>query len=645
MSSIGPILPGRIPDTFSVLQTRDNLRTAAGSLAHLQRQISTGQRFFLPGEDAAAATQTVRLQSQLERKTQSQVNVETNRSLLGAADGALGDLSSSLIAARSISLAAIGDSSTPAETDQFVVELETMLTAAVQTANTEFRGRRLFGGTQTQSVPFAIGPEGVVYSGDRGAIGSYADTDLLLANNVDPTRVFGLEASVTTIDLNPSLTADTRIDAINRGQGVANVDGLRVTLGGATVDVDLSGAETLGDLETRLEAAFAAGPTTLDVTITATSITLTPSAGTVQVENIDGSRLATDLGLLGPAAATQSSGDLDPPLDELDTVASLFGGVVPASIGDGLQVTVGNQTETIDLSAATTIEDVINAFELADLNLDARISDDGRGLEIVSRASGAAFSIGENGGTLAADLGLRTFDGGTRLDDLNDGLGVPTFDGAAPGTTVRDFNLVRRDGTEVAVDLSTAETVQDVLDAINAVDPGVLNATLRATGNGIEIEDTQVVVAPAVAEPFRIIEDSVSVALGIHGESTAAATPITGTDVNPQRSDGLFSLMWQLRDAIDAGDDRHIGRVSNLMADEIGKLNASRGEVGNRLKTLDETETRLQQHTLQIQESIGEVFDADLTETITEFYAVQAAYQASLQVSSRLLQTNLISLL
>ena len=642
--SIGPILPGRIPDSFSALQSSRNIATAQGQLTRLQRQISTGQRFFLPGEDPGAAAQTVRLQSLFERKTQSQRNTEADRSLLSATDQALGTLSNTLVEAHSISLAAIGESSTPAETEQFVTQIEAMLTAAIQTANTEFRGRHLFGGTQTLATPFELGPDGVVYAGDDGAIRSRADLDLLLANNLQPESALGTSVAAATVDLDVGVTAATSLDALNGGVGV-DPDGLRLTVGGTTVDVDLSGAETVGDLQTRLQAAFAAGPTTLAVTIGAAGITLTPSAGTVQVENIDGSRLASDLGLAGPAAAAVTSGDLDPTLDPLDPVASLFGGTLPASWTDGLVVTVGQQSATIDLSAATTIEEVINTVKLSGVPVDARISGDGRSLEIVSQTSGAAFSIGENGGTLATDLGLRTLTAATRLDDLNDGLGVPTFPGAVAGTIERDLNLIRRDGTEVAIDLSAATTIQDVLDAINAVDPGVIVAELVPTGNGIQITDNTTVVAPAVPVPFEIVGDAVAESLGLGGQEATGTAPLVGTDTNPQRSEGLFSLLWQLRDAIGAGDDRQISRVSQRLDTEIANFNATRGEVGNRLKVLAETEDRLAGETLQIQESIGNVLDADLTETITQLYAIQASYEASLQISSTLLRTNLVSLL
>ena len=642
--SIGPLLPGRIPDTFSVLQTQRNLRTAQGELSRLQRQITTGQRFFTPGEDPGAAAQTIKLQSLLERKTQAQQNTETDRSLLTASDDALGSIANTLIGARSVSLAAIGISATPAETEQFVTEIEAMLDSAVLAANGRFRGRHLFAGTLSADAPFAIGPQGVDFLGDDTAIDSRPDLGLTLANNVNSAAAFGQPVARSTIDLDPTLSAETSLASLNRGAGV-DVDGVRITLGGATVDVDLAGSETIGDIQTRLEAAFAAGPATLTVGITATGLTLTPSAGTIEVANVDGSRTATDLGILSAPAATVASGDLDPAVDPLDPVASLFGGTLPASWADGLIVTEGSHSETLDLSTAVTVEDVINVFKLSDLNLDARIAADGQSLEVVSRSAGAGLTIGESTGTLAADLGLRTFTGATSLDELNDGLGVPIYPGAQPGTQVRDLNLVRRDGTEVAVDLKDATSIQDVLDAINAVDPGVLTAQLAPTGNGIWLEDNLAVAAPTVPVPFQVLDDAVAESLGLVGEEATGTGPIVGADVNPQRSDGIFSLLWQLRDAIQAGDDRHIGRVSNQLDGEIGRLNAVRGEVGQRLKVLDETEDRLGDETLRIQESISNVFDADLTETITRMYSVQAAYEASLQVSSTLLRTNLVSLL
>src|SRR5690606_28831537 len=109
----------------------------------------------------------------------------------------------------------------------------------------------------------------------------------------------------------------------------------------------------------------------------------------------------------------------------------------------------------------------------ANLDVDVQINAAGNGLAITSRASGAAFSIGENGGTTARDLGIRTFSANTELADLNYGTGVPVNDG-------QPLKITRRDGTTLEIDLSSTNTIQDVLDRINAVDPGNLVASVTS---------------------------------------------------------------------------------------------------------------------------------------------------------------------
>ncbi|MGA2798744.1 MAG: flagellar hook-associated protein FlgL, partial [Thermoguttaceae bacterium] len=160
----------------------------------------------------------------------------------------------------------------------------------------------------------------------------------------------------------------------------------------------------------------------------------------------------------------------------------------------GLQITNGNQEFTINnLSDCKTVEDLLNAVN-ANPGLLAEINDAKDGINIRSRDSGADFMIGENGGTTAAQLGLRTFTENTPLDDLNYGQGVgktpdPGTNGATNITVVK-FAIDRADGAELNIDITNPQTVGDVLNAINN-DPanadGKLVARLATYGNGIEL--------------------------------------------------------------------------------------------------------------------------------------------------------------
>lgn len=636
--TLGPILPGRIPDTFSVMRTQRNIQTAASEMATLQQQIATGQRYFYGSQAVADAIKTVQHQTLAERKTQATVNAQTGLSFLGAADAALSEISTVLNSAKSLSLAAIGNSSTPAEREQFITELDSLIDSAINAANREFRGRKLFSGTAGNEAPFARLAGGVAYYGDAQSTFSFGDIGQLLQTGIDPTRAFGTDVSQASVDLNASLTGTTKLSSLNNGRGVSGTK-LSVTTSLRTAEINLAGAETIDDVILRIENEFAGDAVTVSVAATSTGLQITPSAGTVQVQNVGGHRLASDLGLTGPAASPLTGADLNPVLRKTTLISDLFGGAGIANLNEGFQITIGAQTETVDFTGATTVEDLLNAIRSTGLQIDASINSTGNGITIASRVAGVPFSIGENGGTLAADLGLRTFSATTSLADLDSGTGVPRFEGADPGTYVRNLEVTRRDGTSVTIDIEAAETIQDVIDAINAVDPGVLTAAFATTGNGIVLQDTSGAGALVVAD------DAVSRALGINGAQTNAAATLDGVDTNPKVSKGVFGLLVQLRDTIDSGETRHVNRVSELLDDEISRFAAVRGDVGSRMSLISETQDRIEDEQLRIAETLSDTFDADLAEVITRLSTVQAGYQATLQVSSTLLQLNLLNLL
>ena len=138
---------------------------------------------------------------------------------------------------------------------------------------------------------------------------------------------------------------------------------------------------------------------------------------------------------------------------------------------------------TVNLTAAQTIDDVVNAINQATgVRVQASISGDHLVLTDKTGLTAANLSVQDIGnGTTAANLGLAgsaaantlsgtnivTLSGSTLLGTLNDGNGVRK----AP--SVPDFQITLKNGTTLAVDLGSSSTLQNALDAIN-----------NATGNG-----------------------------------------------------------------------------------------------------------------------------------------------------------------
>lgn len=154
----------------------------------------------------------------------------------------------------------------------------------------------------------------------------------------------------------------------------------------------------------------------------------------------------------------------------------------------GIQIVNGGKTYTLSFAGAKTIQDVLNTINGAGADVRAQINQAGDGINIQSRLSGSDFSVGENGGVTATQLGVRSFDLNTPLSELNYGQGV------TPLATGPDFTITRKDGVSFGLSLQGAQTINDVLNLINnnATNLGggiPVTATLNAFGNGIEISD------------------------------------------------------------------------------------------------------------------------------------------------------------
>ena len=345
------------------------------------------------------------------------------------------------------------------------------------------------------------------------------------------------------------------------------------------------------------------------------------------------------MGIASLPVASVDPGDLNPALSLSTRLADLNGGA-GVDLAGGLLITSGLQTALIDFSGAVTVEDALNAIRsqssAAGVEVAVGISDDGTGIAIASRISGAGFSIAENGGTTAADLGVRTFSSATALAELNRGVGVLT---AEPFT----LDMTRRDGTSLSIDLSAASTVQDVLDAINAVDPGVLVATLNSTGNGITLRDDDGVSTG----PLVVASNPLSEALGLAGSEsgTDPTVPLVGRDPNPQEPPGVLNLLIRLEQALRAGDDPELNRLAPLIEAEVDRFGTVRADVGVRLQTLEEAETRLLDRDLRLQESLSNVFDVDIAEVLTQVAYTQATLEATLKLSAQSMSLSLVNYL
>ncbi len=341
MANISPLPTGRSSDLLVQSRLLAQLSSDQRALLILQNQVSTGRRISSPSEDAPAAFRAIRIQRLLEQKSQAKTNLTTSQSYLAASDSAISGVSLIMADIRGAAVAASDTSSSQLARDAISQTIRSALSQLLDVGNKNFRGRFLFAGAKTTVQPFSRAGEFVEYQGDEGVIRSFADVDLLFNSNIAGSDIFGaISPSVRgNADFQPNLTPQTRLRDLRGGQGISS-GSFTLSDGAATSTVDISNAETIGDVARLLESSPPAGRQ-VTVRIEARGLVISlddAGGGNLSISEIGAGATAAELGIL--SAGTIGTGplvgqDLQPILRTTTQISDTLGvkasALVPSS--------------------------------------------------------------------------------------------------------------------------------------------------------------------------------------------------------------------------------------------------------------------------------------------------------------------------
>lgn len=302
------------------------------------------------------------------------------------------------------------------------------------------------------------------------------------------------------------ISRPARLELLNGAQGVRR-GVIRITdRSGETADVDLRSAATVDDVVSAInQSGIGVAARVVDGRFVIEDTT-GQTTNNLSVTELNGGHTAADLGILSSVASSTLNGNDVYSVTGDFTLSQLNdgGGLRKQTNLDELNITLqDNTTLSIDLDNAVSVSDVLNAINNHDDNggkLTASLQS-GR-LVLTDNTSGAgSFTVTDANGSNATEvLGLGTTAVGNvitgqRLSAGANSALLRNLRGGQGITQLGSLSLTDRAGETATVDLSSAETLDDVLQAINtAQSVGLvklqLSAKLNAHGNGIEITDT-----------------------------------------------------------------------------------------------------------------------------------------------------------
>jgi len=624
----------------------NNVRRTNVQLLELQAQLSSGLSVRQPSDAPGLAGTIGSLRTVLDDFEQKLINLSRAGGVADLTDQALADVSNLVLEAQAVASSQIGIVASAETRESQAVVVDALLDSLLGIANRQFQNVHLFAGRASDVRPFEEALGGIRYLGSRENLSADLGTVQPLSINTNGVEALGaLSRRVEgTVDLNPDATVETRLQdvggALGRGIGLGDV---QLTVNASTAAVDLSSADNLGDVADLINQAITSLGGGGSLALTADRYTLTAvGPNTITIADIGSGAVAADLGIDVTASGGATAGaDLDAKLTELTALAQV---TVPLDLASGVLISNGIESSIVDFSGAVTIQDMTNTVANAGLGVRLEINDAATGLNLVNEVSGIALSLGENGGSTASDLGLRSFAGTTALADFNDGLGVDNTDGQT------DFRIELADGvTSFEVDLDGAATVSDAVTAIEnaAVGAGLtlgvdFSVAMAATGNGLVLTD-----GIGGAGAFRVVGINGSQAardLGID-KNVGAATTLAGDDTATITNDSLFSHLIQLRDALFNNDERGITLAAEGLRRDVDTVAQVRATTGVRANRIANESQRVEGRRVQTESLLSDLRDTDFAEAVSRFALLQQQLEATLQSSSRLLQISLFNFL
>ncbi|MBI3862035.1 MAG: flagellar filament capping protein FliD [Planctomycetia bacterium] len=308
------------------------------------------------------------------------------------------------------------------------------------------------------------------------------------------------------------LAAQTTLDVLNGGAGVQR-GVIRITdRSGSAAEVDLSNAYTVDDVVSAIN-------NTTGISVTASvqggAIVLKDttglSASNLSVAEKGTTHTAADLGIKTSVASATLTGS---------TVYQATGAFTLSSLNDGNQIRraasgqaslritltdMGSTTLDVDLTNAVTLNNVIDDINNATGNAGKLTASISNGRIVLTDNTGgggpAPLSVANiNGAAVAGELGLsvtavgNTLTGGKLVAGIDSVL-LRNLRGGQGISQLGQVALSGRNGKTATINLSSAQSLDDVLNAINNATDGLgaslaLSATLNSEGTGIVVRDT-----------------------------------------------------------------------------------------------------------------------------------------------------------
>jgi len=390
----------RITNNLKTQNAKDNISRISERLNAAQKRLVTGKRINKPSDDPTGMRQVLAFRAGIASQGQFIRNAQFSGNFLQQTDSTVASLQSLADAAKSLAVEQASSLPDQKQRSAAADQVSAFISQALSLAKSKYGSRFIFGGQSTGQSPIRQNGSEITYIGDNREVQAEINTGDLVGLNLLGSNVFAT-------DLNPNIDGNTLISSFHRGSGVPSGPISITNSLGASSTITLTANQTVGQVISAINSSGLGVTASINSAGDGISVTDTNAnpTGNLVIQDLGNGATARELGIIGNATQTIAGIKAQPALTASSPLALLNGGN-GLTLSD-VSVVNGAASGTVTFGNASTVQDILNAFNNAGLNLNTTLNSAGNGLNIASTASGSVPVVLDIGaGTTASQLGL-----------------------------------------------------------------------------------------------------------------------------------------------------------------------------------------------------------------------------------------------
>jgi flagellar hook-associated protein 3 FlgL len=158
----------RITDSMTSRLVLSDIENVSSKLSKTQQQLASGKQITAPSDDPFGTSRALLYRSELASNQQYQKNVDDANSWQSVSDTALNEIGKYALTARDRLVQGANGALDQTSRDSIASELDQIIDSIKTEANTQYAGRFVFAGSDTETAPYVLGgtPPDDAYKGN-----------------------------------------------------------------------------------------------------------------------------------------------------------------------------------------------------------------------------------------------------------------------------------------------------------------------------------------------------------------------------------------------------------------------------------------------------------------------------------------------